>query len=131
MTCTTNKDEIVYQGYSYDQEVITDSGGKVHYRHFARDEDGYCEQIPWAMTETISPSEFRFLVDHDFPTLVDFQQGNRFPLIPGRRFTQDGIYNSYILSRIRAFMEERGCETVEMTAIMIKLSGWRYWDEIA
>ncbi len=133
-----NKGEIVYRGYSYDQEVTIDQRGQALYHHKVRHPDGYWETIPWAMAETISPDEFRFLVDHDFPTMADFQLNN-FPSPPRSRRNrqanplnsiQDGVYNSHILSCIRRFMAERGCETVEMTAIMVKLSGWKYWEEI-
>lgn len=140
-TVSINKGEIIYRGYSYDQEVTIDQRGQALYHHKVRHADGYWETIPWAMAETISPDEFRFLVDHDFPTMADFQLANN-PDFPSLRRTrrnrqahplssvQDGVYNSHILSCIRKFMTERGCETVEMTAIMIKLSGWKYWEEI-
>ena len=140
---SVNKGEIIYRGYSYDQEVTIDQRGQALYHHKVRHADGYWEIIPWAMAETISPDEFRFLVDHDFPTMADFQLINKpnftSPSLLPRAYRQarplsanrEGVYNSHILSCIRKFMKERGCETVEMTAIMIKLSGWKYWDEIA
>lgn len=121
MSTSVNRRDITYLGYNYSPETRLGISVGVVYVHYVTDPDGHRQTIAWSPMTSITPSEFRFLVDHDFPDLSDFGIG---------KSLTTSYLNSSVLIKLRAFMESRGCHTVELAATMIKLSGWNLRDPI-
>lgn len=107
-----------YKGYRYRPEQSRHYG--VNYiHHWVHYPCGYHEMIRFSAGFTLTPGQFRLLVDLDLPEPSEFKVGLK----------GTGVYDRKSLQRIATYREDYGVYDIDVMLVMMTLAEYSIWTD--